>query len=113
MSETYYIKLGCDPKLVENSKKISPHIVLLLLVYIFNSYKLKIVTFFNAIYDIILYILIYSHLFEPKPGDFGNTKEKIAFALMAESLIISFQDYYYTKTNFFFLEKGYKGFYSS
>ena len=108
MRETYYIKLGYDPKLVEDLKKISPHIVLLLLVYIFNSYKLKIETFFNAIYDIIIYILIYSHLFEPKPGDFGNTKEKIAFALMAESLIISFQDYYYTKTNFFFWERDIK-----
>ena len=108
MKETCYIKLGYDPKLVEDLKKLSPYIVLLLSVYLFNSYKLKIETFFNALYDIIIYILIYSHLFEQNKGDFGTTKEKIAFALMAESLIISFQDYYYTKTNFIIWKRDIK-----
>ena len=52
--------------------------------------------------------MIYSHVFEPNKGAFGTTKAKIAFALMAESLIISYQDFYYHKTNFFFYERDIK-----
>ena len=65
-------------------------------------------TFFNAMYDVVLYLLIYSHVFEPNKRDFGTTKEKIAFALMAESLKISYQDFYYRKTSFFFYERDIK-----
>ena len=108
MREVNYIKLNYDPKLFEALKKISGYFVFLVVVYLFNAYKLKMETFFNAIYDIVLYLLIYSHVFEPNKGDFGTTKEKIAFALMAESLIISYQDFYYHKTNFFFYERDIK-----
>lgn len=108
MREVYYIKLNYDPQLFKSLKKISLYFVLLVTVYLFNAYKLKMETFFNALYDIIIYLLIYSHVFEPNKGDFGTTKEKIAFAFMAESLIISYQDFYYRKTNFFFYERNIK-----
>jgi len=100
--EVYYIKLSYDPKLVEFVKKIFWLIFLLVLAYLYNYYNLKFDTFFSSIYDIILYIILYSHFFHWDEVDFGNIKEKISFALMAESVMISYKKFYYTTTSWFF-----------
>lgn len=102
MTQEYYIKLGYDPKLIDFVKNISGYIILLVCAFMFNHYNLKFDTFFSALYDIILYFILYSHLFLKNESDFGTTTEKIAFALMAESIMISYNKFYYTKTNWFF-----------
>ncbi len=107
MNQVYYIKIGYDPKLFESLKKGSSFIVLLIIAYLFNHYKLQFDSLFSTIYDIILYFILYAHFFQKNDNnDFGNTKEKIAFALMAESIMISCKKYYYKTTSWFFWEKN-------
>lgn len=100
--EVRYIRLSYDPKLAEFIKKLSWLIFLLVLAYLYNYYNLKFDSFFSSLYDIFLYIILYSHVFNWNEDDFGNIKEKIAFALMMESVMISYQKFYYTTTSWFF-----------
>lgn len=105
MNQVYYIRLGYDPKLFEALKKISSFLVLLISVYLLNYYNLKFNALFSSIYNIILYFILYAHFFQNNEDDFGNTKEKIAFALIVESIMISLQKYSYSKTNWIFWER--------
>jgi len=103
--EVYYIRLSYDPKLVEFVKKIFWLIFLPVVAYLYNYYNLKFDIFFCSIYNIILYVILYSYFFNWNEDDFGNIKEKIAFALIVESVMISYQKFYYTTTSWYFWTK--------
>lgn len=92
----------------ERTKKILIFCLGLILAFCINFWLFKLDFSLSLIYDIILFSLVYCHISVNDEDTYGNIKEKIAIALISESIIISFQVFYYTKTNWIFFTRNIK-----
>ena len=78
----------------------------LILIFALNFFLFDLGFILSFIYLIILIILLCSNYFEENEDLFGNTKEKISIALISESIIISFKEFSYEKTNWIFFTRN-------
>ena len=72
-------------------------IISLLIIFLTNYFLFNLKFILSLLYDIIIFIFLYFHIKKNDDKNFGNLKEKISIALMSESVIISFQDFYKQK----------------
>ena len=82
--------------------------VSLLIAFLFNWLLFKLDLILSLIFCIILCLLLYIHFNNYDEEYYGNIKEKISLVLISESIIISFKDFYYKKTNFIFFTRNIK-----
>ena len=91
-----------------NYKQISIIAISLLLIFTLNFFLFKLGFILSLIYIIILLILLYFHYIEVNEDLYGNIKEKLSIALISESIIISFKEFYYSATKWFFFTESVK-----
>ena len=78
----------------------------LILIFAINFFLFELGFILSLIYLIILIILLCPYFFENYKDFFGSTKEKISIALISESIIISFKEFSYEKTNWIFYTRN-------
>ena len=91
-----------------NSKQTAIISIILLLIFAINLLLFKLGFILSFIYIIILLILLYFHYIEVNEDLYGNIKEKVSIALISESVIISFNEFYYSTTKWIFFTENVK-----
>ena len=80
------------------------HIIFSLISIIFasiiNYFCFKLDFLSTLIYDIIVGAMIYLYLYQNNDIEYGTNKEKVAFLLIIESLLLSFKKYSFTDTKY-------------
>jgi len=78
----------------------------LLLILAINLFLFKLSFILSSIYDLFLILLLCFHYIYEDEELYGTPKEKISMALISESIIMSFQEFSYKKTNWFFFTQN-------
>lgn len=76
------------------------------LIFTINFFIFNLNFILSSIYVIMLIALLCSHFLIDDEESFGTIKEKISMALISESIIMSFQEFSYKKTNWFFFTRN-------
>ena len=79
---------------------------ILILILLFNLFLFKLSFILSSIYELFIIIILCLHYIYDDEELFGSWKEQISMAFIAESIIISFQEFSYEKTNWFFFTKN-------
>lgn len=65
------------------------------------NYYFNVSVLWIIVYDLIVYAVLFCyHNIKNEEEYYGNTYEKLSFLLLSESVILSFQDYSFKKTNY-------------